>query len=213
MAFLESPRFPDNISYGSSGGPKFNSVVTTVNSGYEYTNINWDQARHSYNVGMGVRTEDELYDLITFFKIVRGKGHRFRYKDWADYKTCAPSATPTATDEVFGIGDGATTQFQLVKTYDLGGGLVNIRTINKPVDGTVLVSLNDVTQTEGGGNDYTIDYTTGIVTFNSAPGASVGVKWGGEYDVPCRFDTDELQVSLDFYGYGSTEVNVIEVKV
>ena len=218
MAFLEDPRFPENISYGSQGGPRYNTIVTAVNSGYEYSNINWDQARHQYDASMGIRTMSELYDLIQFFHIARGKGHYFRYKDWGDYKSCPVDDTPTKDDQLFGVGDNSTTEFQLVKTYDLGGTITNQRTISKPVgvdenDTTILIALNTVLQTEGSGSDYTIDYSTGIVTFNSAPGSSVNITWGGEFDVPCRFDTDELALNLDFYLHGSTSVPIKEVRV
>ena len=221
MAFIETPRFPDNISYGSSGGPKYNTTVITVNSGYEYNNINWDQARHYYDVAMGVRSMEELSDLVSFFHITRGKGHHFRYKDWADYLSCDLNQTPTPTDQVFGVGDGLTTAFQLVKTYDLGGGTINQRDIKKPVNTTILIALDTVLQTEdtytgtvsNNDNDYWIDYTTGIVTFNSAPPWSVSITWGGEFDVPCRFDVDQLELSLDYYGHGSTGVPVIEVRI
>lgn len=211
MAFIESPRFPDNISYGSKGGPKFNTVITTVNSGYEYNNINWDQARHYYDVSMGVRSLEELSDLVKFFQIVRGRGHYFRYKDWADYKSCDLEQTITNTDQIFGVGDGNTTDFQLIKTYDIGGGIINQRDINKPVNGTLAIAVDGTAKLET--TDYTVDYTTGIVTFLTAPTAATSITWGGEFDVPCRFDIDELQVSLDFYGYGSTGVPVIEVRV
>lgn len=225
MAFIETPRFPDSISYGSKGGPKFNTIITTVNSGYEYNNINWDQARHSYDVAMGVRSLSELSQLVSFFQITRGKGHYFRYKDWADYKSCDIDDTVDDEDQVFGIGDAVSTEFQLIKTYDLNGGVVNQRDIKKPVYQTIVIAINGTPQIEDTytgtfpnlvsttNNNYWIDYTTGIVTFNSAPASSASITWGGEFDVPCRFDTDELQLSMDFYGYGSTGVPVIEVRV
>ena len=211
MSFIETPRFPDNISYGSKGGPKYNTVVTTVNSGFEYNNINWDTARHVYDVAMGVRSLEELSNLVSFFHITRGKGHYFRYKDWADYKSCDLSDTITTTDQIFGVGDGSEIAFQLIKTYDLGGGVINQRDIKKPVNGTILIAINGSTQIET--TNYTIDYTTGIVTFVSAPAEAASLTWGGEFDVPCRFDTDELQLSMDFYGYGSVGVPVKEVRV
>lgn len=211
MAFLESPRFPDNISYGSSGGPGYKTEITVVSSGYEFNNISWEQARHKYDASMGVRSESELSDLIRFFHITRGKGHKFRYKDWLDYKSCDIDKTPTATDQVFGIGDGVTEEFQLIKTYTydtLVGVDVNQRDIRKPVDTTILISIDNITTIL-----YTIDYTTGIVTFDTPPPLNSVLKWGGEFDVPCRFDTDELPLSLDFYGYASGSVPIIEVRV
>lgn len=211
MTFIETPRFPDNISYGSSGGPRYNTTVTVVKSGYEYSNINWEQGRHEYDVSLGVRDNSELSDLVKFFHIVRGKGHYFRFKDWQDYKSCDIEATITSTDQIFGIGDGVTTEFQLIKTYDLGGGVINQRDITKPINGTVLIANNSVLQTEV--TDYSIDYTTGIITYITAPLDTVSLTWGGEFDVPCRFDVDQLQLSLDFYGYGSSGVPVVEVRV
>jgi uncharacterized protein (TIGR02217 family) len=214
MAFLESPRFPDNISYGSSGGPMYKTEVVTVYSGFEYNNISWEESRHKYDASMGVRSEGELSQLIKFFHVTRGKGHRFRYKDWSDYKACDLDETSAFNDMVFGTGDSVTTEFQLIKVYDMGsmiGVSYNQRDIKKPVQGTILIGVNGILQTET--TDYSIDYTTGIVTFVSPPANGVPITWGGEFDVPCRFDTDELPLSLDFYGYASGSVPIIEVRI
>lgn len=210
MAFVESPRFPDKISYGSSGGPKFNTDVIKIESGYESRNINWSQARHMYDAAFGVADEDRLSELINFFKAMRGMAHSFRYKDWADYKSCDLTATPARTDQTIGTADGIETDFQITKTYT--AGLTYTRTIDKPVNGTLLVEVNGVLQTEGALNDYEVDYTTGIISFNSAPSTG-DIKCGYEFDVPCRFDTDELSITIDAYAVGSTTVPIIEVKI
>lgn len=214
MSFLQD-RFPTNISYGSSGGPEFKTTITVVDTGFEYANINWEQARHRYDAAMGVRSQAELSELLKFFHITRGMGHHFRYKDWNDYKSCDVEATPTDIDQLFGVGDDSTVLFQLAKVYTLGGVITNTRTITRPVgtglgDTTILISIDSVTQIED--TDYTIDYDTGIVTFTTAPANAEVLKWGGEYDVPCRFDTDTLQISLEFYGYGSSGVPIVEIK-
>ena len=44
---------------------------------------------------------------------------------------------------------------------------------------------------------YTVDLTTGIVTFTVAPGAGVAVTSDYDFDVPVRFDTDMLSVRID----------------
>lgn len=224
MAFLETPRFPDNISYGSSGGPAYKTEIVTVTSGYEYNNIGWEEARHRYDASMGVRSESELSALIKFFHITRGRGHKFRYKDWLDYKSCDLDSIPFFTDMVFGTGNGFTTSFQLIKVYDMGsmvGVVYNQRDIKKPVKNTITIGVNGILQLEdtytgdvsNNDNNYWIDYTTGIVTFNSPPISGHILTWGGEFDVPCRFDTDELPLSLDFYGYASGTVPIVEVRV
>lgn len=204
-------RFPTNISYGSSGGPAFKTTITVVDTGFEYANINWDQARHRYDVAMGVRTEEELSELIRFFHVTRGRAHHFRYKDWADYKSCFVNKDETLVGNavIFGIGDGTTTIFNLSKPYTIGG-VTNTRYITRPVNGTVKIWVDSVLQTET--THYDIDYDTGIVTFVTAPGNTLAITWGGQFDVLSRFDTDTLEVNLEFYGHGSSGVPIVEIK-
>jgi len=72
----------------------------------------------------------------------------------------------------------------MVKRYTSGSNTQD-RIIRKPVSGTctALVSAAPVT--------HSIDYTTGIITIASAPAAS-NITWAGEFDVPMRFDSDQL---------------------
>ena len=52
-----------------------------------------------------------------------------------------------------------------------------------------------------------------MVTFAAAPAASVAITAGFEFDVPVRFDTDMLDVTLDFERLGSiTSIPLIEVR-
>ena len=75
--------------------------------------------------------------------------------------------------------------------------------------GTVLLARGGVATTSG----WTIDSTTGIITFAAAPGAGVSVTAGFEFDVPVRFDTDELPVTLDIERLGSiTSIPLVEVR-
>lgn len=215
MAFLDT-RFPDNISYGSSGGPMFKTTITVVDSGYEYGNVNWEQAKHEYDAAMGVRTQAELSDLIRFFHVAHGRGHHFRYKDWSDFKSCDVEAIAASTDQLLGIGDGVKLVFQMYKVYTEGGTITSTRKITRPVNGTISVNIlgstnhsdGDLTET----TDYTIDYDTGLITLLVVPTAAAVLKWGGEFDVPSRFDTDTLQINLEFYGHGSLGVPIVEVR-
>jgi uncharacterized protein (TIGR02217 family) len=213
MSFIESPRFPDNISYGSIGGPKYSNTLVISDSGREYTNINWENARHEFNAAMGVRSMSELSELIKFFHMCRGRAHKFRYKNWLDYKSCDVEDTVTPFDQVFGVGDGTTKSFQLSKIYILYGiaELLNTKVIYKPVPGTIITSIDYIVKTIN--TDFTVDYTTGMVTFNTAPTSGAVLRWGGEFDLPCRFDVDELQVTLDFYEHGSANIPIVEVRL
>lgn len=208
--FIETPRFPECISYGSSGGPGYSTSVIVLGSGYERRNANWDQQRHRYDVAFGIKDQDDLQDVIAYFHVAQGRANGFRYKDWLDYTTGATGdETPTALDQLFGVPDGIEDTFQLVKTY-VQGSSGKIRDIRKPISGTVLIAVNSVTQTET--TDYTIDYTTGEVTFVVVPSGGDVLSWGGEFDVPVRFDTDQLSTQLDEIQLGSQQIPLIEIR-
>lgn len=207
MTFLSTPRFPDDIGYGSQGGPSYETSIVVVRSGHESRNVNWTYPRHQYDVAYGVRTIDDLEELIEFFHAVGGKAYGFRFKDWSDYKSCNTGVGTNETDQLIGTGDAAETAFQLVKVYTKGS-FSRTRIISKPVTGTVSIALNDVNQ----GSGWTVDTTTGIVTFSSPPGESVTVKAGYQFDVPVRFDTDTLQVNIESYNTGTAQVPIIEIR-
>jgi len=128
--------------------------------------------------------------------------------DWGDHKSCLPSGTPSPTNQAIGTGDGATTAFQLAKRY-ASGGQTWVRTITKPVAGTVRVAFDGAEQLVG----WTVDTTTGVVTFDTAPTAGVAITAGFEFDVPVRFDTDALDVTLDLERLGSiTSIPLLEIR-
>lgn len=202
-------RFPEAVSFGSTGGPAFLTTVVETASGFEQRNIEWSQARASYEIGTGIRSEADLAAVVAFFRARAGRAYGFRFKDWTDYKSVAPGESITASDQLIGAGDGSETQFQLVKTYASGAG-AHVRTIAKPVAGTVAVALNGVAQPTG----WTVDLTTGILTFTTAPAAGVDVRAGFEFDVPVRFQNDRISVSLEYFRAGEApSIGLIEIRV
>lgn len=207
MAFHEI-RFPDGISRGAKGGPERRTRIVELASGDEERNASWANSRRRYDVSYGVRRADDLAAVVAFFEARNGRLHAFRFKDWSDYKSCLPSAAPAPTDQIIGTGNGSTTAFQLVKTYASGAQSWS-RTIIKPVAGTVTISLNGVAQ----GSGWSVNTTTGIVTFAVPPTTGAVIRAGFEFDVPVRFDTDELPVTLDIERTGSIpSIPLIEVR-
>ena len=207
MAFHEI-RFPDNISRGARGGPERRTQIVELASGDEERNASGVNSRRRYDVAYGIRRADDLAAVVAFFEARNGRLHGFRYKDWADYKSSLPSLAITPTDQQIGTGTGSLTTFQLVKRYTSGAQSWT-RAIVKPVAGTVRVALGTVEQLTG----WTLDPTTGVITFTAAPGAGVIVRAGFEFDVPVRFDTDMLDVTLDIERLGSiTSIPLLEIR-
>jgi uncharacterized protein (TIGR02217 family) len=210
MSFHEI-RFPTAISLGSSGGPERRTDVVVLGSGHEERNSRWANSRRSWNAGYGVRSLDDLHAVIAFFEERRGKLHGFRWKDPADWKSCAPSLLPTATDQVIGSGDGSTATFQLVKTYGSAHAPWT-RVITKPVAGSVTVAVAGVVKLSSA---YVVNTANGQLTFlvGHVPVAGTAVTAGFEFDCPVRFDADRLDINVQGFNHGAIpNIPLIEVR-
>ena len=194
MSFHEI-QFPTAIAFHSSGGPARKTEIVTLGSGYEERNAVWANSRRHYDVGYGVKTLDDLHAVIAFFEARLGRLNGFRFKDFTDFKSCAPGANVTPLDQMLGTGDGTTTQFQLSKAYTSGPSGWT-RNIAKPVAGSVRVAVDGVE------TSVACDTTTGLVTFAAAPMAAAVLTAGFEFDVPVRFDSDALSINLAQFNAG-----------
>lgn len=204
MDFVEI-RFPTDISYGANGGAMFNTDIVTSYTGHEQRNINWDKARAKYSISLTNKMKTEIKDIIAFFYARRGKAIGFRFKDWLDYEVI---------NQELAVGDGVKTQYQLMKVYD-SGGIQYKRVITKPIRDTMVIRFNDGLNLEED-LDYTIDYATGIITFesNSIPTDNDLIIVSFEFDVPVRFDSDELNISTtDLNANTWSSIQLVELRI
>lgn len=210
MGFHEV-RFPTDISRAARGGPQRRTQVVSLASGHEERNQQWADSRRRYDAGTGIKDADALHQAVAFFEERRGRAHGFRWKDWSDFRSCAPLRTPSPADQQIGAGDGVATVFQLVKVYG-HAYLPWTRTISKPVSGTVRVAVDAAELADGA--DFTVDATSGRITFASPPGDGLAVTAGYEFDVPVRFDTDAIAVDLSGMRHGEVPaIPVVEIRV
>ena len=200
MPTFHEVQFPPKIAYGASGGPEFNTSITATFGGFEQRNVNWQKSRGRWDVSTGIKIQTDIDVVIAFFRARFGKAYGFRFKDWSDYK---------GVGQVIGTGNGVLTAFQLTKAY-VSGSNSYVREIKKPVSGTVKIYLNSVLQSSG----FTVDLTTGIVTFTTAPANTVVVSADFEFDVPVRFDTDALAVRADGPGlFVWDSIPIVELRI
>lgn len=193
--------FPLSLAFGASGGPVRKTDITPLANGFEHRNSPHAHSRRRYNAAAGIKSHADMATLIAFFEARHGQLYSFRFKDPLDY---AVANAPIAT------GDGQATAFQLIKIYadDAGRYVRNITTpreesVTLLVDGQAVIS-----------DDITINYGTGLVTFNTAPAAGSLITASFDFDVIVRFDTDRLDVSLEAFGAGEiTSIPLIEVLV
>ena len=210
MSFHEI-RYPANLSFGSVGGPERRTEIVTLANGFEERNTPWAHSRRRYDAGLGMRSLDDVELMLSFFEARRGQLHGFRWKDWADYKTCAASGEPDYNDQIIGHGDGTRAEFQLSKTYQAGANPY-LRPVTKPVAGTVTLGMEGDLLREA--VHFDLDVTTGKVVLYDVPAPGAEITAGFEFDVPVRFDTDLIQVSVASFNAGNVpNVPVVEVRI
>ena len=205
MAFHEV-RLPARLAFGSTGGVERRTEIATLASGYERRSTPWAMGRRRYLIGANLRSLDDMAELTAFFEARRGRLYGFRFKDFADHKSCAPGGAVDALDQVLGVGTGVRRTFPLIKLY---GDVA--RPIAKPVEGTVRVAVAGV---ELGPEAFAVDTTTGVVTLETAPAPGQAVTAGFQFDTPVRFDSDRIEATLETFEAGRmAAVPLIEVRV
>lgn len=205
MAFDET-RLPTRLAFGSTGGVERRTEVVTLGSGHERRSTPWAHGRRRYLIGAGLRSLDDMAELTAFFEARRGRLRGFRFRDFADFKSCAPGRAIAALDQGLGEGDGSRRRFQLVKAY---GDLM--REIRKPVAGSVRLAIDGGELAPG---EFAVDAVSGEVELIATPSAGAVVTAGFEFDTPVRFDADRIEITLETFGAGRmVAVPLIEVRL
>lgn len=189
MAAFSEERFPDDWTWFASGGPKFKTHITAGDSDYESRISVGDLGLRRYSLSRQLHSQDEVDQFMAFWQLRRGPYEGFRLKDWRDFNASAQN---------LGTGNGTQTTFQLRKLYSNTDSITGAtsqlyREIRKPVPGSVVVYLNGVVQSSG----FSIDVTTGLISFTVAPANGVVVTADFSFDVPVRFVNDEPPVQFD----------------
>ncbi|KVD63250.1 DUF2460 domain-containing protein [Burkholderia ubonensis] len=166
---------------GTTGGPTFSTQVGEGRSGYEQRNANWTYPRAKYELGERSLTETDKELIKTFFWARQGKLQGFRFKDWTDYLVQPQQGQ-------LQLVANTTNQYTLWKKYQTPGGSTFLRPITKPVANTLKLYDGGAQQTA-----FTVN-TDGTVTVNWT--VQSGLSWSGQFDVPVRFDTDDLKISF-----------------
>ena len=148
-----------------------------------------------------VKTKEQISKLLIFFRARLGKAIGFRFKDWSDY---------SAQNEVIGIGNDELTHFQLIKSYK-NGNSEYIRKITKPVLNSIEIYCDNKKLIN---DTYQINYTTGIINFNSPIKKNTKITANFEFDVPVRFDSDSLPISIDSKNlYSCNNIKLVEINL
>lgn len=203
--------FPTDIALGSLTGPRRKTEIVNLASGYEQRNTRWKHSRRMYNAGYGMKHIADLYRVVEFFEERRGRLQGFRFRDPLDHKSSSPDLLVSHFDQTIGTGDGVQSKFPLCKSYGTGASPY-LRRIHKPVASTVVISVDAVIQNAD--VHYQVDPVIGEITFlpGSIPELGNQITAGFVFDVPVRFDTDEISVNLEAFESGQIpSIPLIEI--
>lgn len=147
--------------------PEFSTKIQQAYSGVEYRGALRDKPLYFCELKYDYLSASDFKSLTGFFLQMKGSFDSFLFTDQTDY---------SVTDQSIGVGNGSTTNFQLIRT--MGGfneDIENVNTItNVKVDGV------SVSHTVG---------STGIITI-AAPASGKSVTWTGTFYYRCRFKDD-----------------------
>ena len=160
--------------------PTWRTKIQTAVSGKETRIGLWSYPIYDYDLPHAYLRSDatniELQTLVDFYNARNGPFDTWLFNDPDDN---------TATLMPFGIGDGSTTAFQLTRTLISSG-------FSEPVS-----APNTITQVRVNGSAtgaYSLNSTTGVITFTVAPAAAAALDWTGTYYWRCRFKDDTFNV-------------------
>lgn len=206
MQAFDDVLYPFPLGKSASASPEFSTNVITLASGHERRNSLWSDARVHFDVGLGIRSEEELSKLVAFFRARRGAARGFRFTDPFDFSSNAMTLEPTPFDQLIGIGDGVRSDFQLVKSYG-DGPEPQIREITRPRPDSVTVSIDGVVS-----SDWSID-GKGRINLAVAPQQGQEIRAGFLFDVPVRFAEDRIDVSAVKFSAGEApSIPLVEIR-
>ena len=197
--------FPDRIARNLDVDESWSTLLISTASGFEQALGRMSVPQIVLSLSVTIANSPELYALQSFLKVTRGRLYGFRVRDWSDFIVGYEGYFTGAADtpQVIGTGNGSQTVFQLNKSYSSGGNTYSRKITRPRVDSIapLKVYLNATLQSSG----YTVDWETGLITFSTAPGSGVLVKWSGVFDIPARFDSDSNGLNLTALSIGTTK--------
>lgn len=185
-------------AYGWSGGPQGKTTIKQLLSGRERRNADWQDVQHMFTLPFQNISKEQYRSIKNMHLVCRQMLHCFRYRDHLD---------DTASDDLFGIGDGTTKTFQLLKLSQADGVQYQRNIYALPTSPNDLVIKIDGVTTGA----YVVDRDRGLVEFTSAPALNAVLTWSGTFDLWVRFNQDWLPFSIDNLNACNGSVELLEM--
>jgi uncharacterized protein (TIGR02217 family) len=201
MTGFHDVSFPSRLKFNVSGGPELRVDVTRLSSGHERRNKRWSAPLRRYLISVGQRPLDEIQVLTSFFEARSGPLHGFRFRDPFEFSTAILSQNVSANDVQIGIGDSVATQMNLI----LGNG----RQVTHPIDESLRVAIDGVEIFTG----FSFDQSSKKLVFDQAPASGETISAGFQFDVPVRFENEQLVATRTVNNAGEvSDITLLELR-
>jgi len=194
--------YPDALAAGffALKTPVWSTKIATASSGRERRLQLWSYPRWQFKIPYEVlraqADSPEVQKLWAFFNSHAAQAGEFSLRDATDFQ---------AANAPFGVGDGATTTFQLSRT--MGSGDISFSEPVFSISGMPAILVNGVATTA-----FTLG-ALGKVTFETAPAAGVSITWSGQFMFRVRFTADTLDTAqILANGWTSQGVELLSIK-
>jgi len=167
MAFIEE-QLAIAIDYGSAFSETTAVQITTTNGGNEYRSLRHPYMIMEHDFGYSLRLDTWIIsEILGLWARSGGMFGGFRVKNLSDFTTNNYKDAPTYADQLAVLSSSEV--YQITRWYGTEGGSTAIRRrVLKPVAATTLVGITNPTN---GNiqvlNDWTVDTTTGLITFTA----------------------------------------------
>jgi uncharacterized protein (TIGR02217 family) len=132
-------------------------------------------------VGRELDAKSVVAKFFGTYMATAGGANLFLFPDPVDNSVCGAQ---------FGVGDGATTSFQLSR--NIFGYPDIIQNLNTSLNGQPLIYVSGVLTAPASIS------ATGVVTFAAAPAAGAVLTWTGSFYFLCRFAEDTIDATRSF---------------
>ncbi len=211
---MTDTRLEIDESYGTVASYTYRTSIITLGDGTEQRNIEWRYPLGKFNLSKAHLCQDLLDYFLSFHSTMKGQKEVFRFRDYNDYETTGDPLYSGLNSYTQGVlnpaPDGSRKEFQLCKAYNLEG--LNVFRIITRVD-----SVNCEVFINGNSQLVTIYPSLGKVVFLTAPQTNDILTWEGIFDIPVRFEQDNINYRLignnqfeNFYSI--EELSLIEIR-
>jgi uncharacterized protein (TIGR02217 family) len=202
--------FPECISYGSTGVPRYETEKAEVLSGDEQRQTRWAYPKHEYSINMENLPANELSEIMNIWHVVRGDYIGFMFMDPLDHTS---NNTPmglsgtevSGSDQFVAIAVGGVTDYEIKKEYRINNRIVQ-RLIKFPKQGTLLIEVDGRPSTQ-----WTYNYDRCKLEWDVSQGATENVSVNaGTYVNTGGWDNLQVGDLVRFTGFANAVNNTVD---